>query len=53
VLSYDDDLILLQGFSPHVSPFVQMRDLGSLLNQAGFSLTTIVSVEDGAWTHGL
>lgn len=34
----------LQGFSPHISPFVQLRDMGALLGQAGYSLTTIVSV---------
>ncbi len=36
-------LLYLQGFSPHVSPFVQLNDLGSLLSQASFTLTTMVS----------
>ncbi len=36
-------LFSVQGFSPHISPFVQLRDLGGLLNGAGYSLTTIVS----------
>ncbi|XP_064399063.1 arginine-hydroxylase NDUFAF5, mitochondrial-like [Halichondria panicea] len=29
------------GFAPHISPFVQLQDLGGLLNAAGYSLTTI------------
>ncbi|ALC41936.1 CG8067 [Drosophila busckii] len=29
------------GISPHISPFTQIRDVGSLLNQAGFTLCTI------------
>ena len=29
------------GFSPHVSPFVEVRDLGSLLNTNNFTLLTI------------
>ncbi|CAI8006987.1 Arginine-hydroxylase NDUFAF5, mitochondrial [Geodia barretti] len=29
------------GFSPHISPFVQVSDIGSLLNRAGFTITTI------------
>merc|ERR1712107_655467 len=29
------------GFSPHISPFVEVRDLGSLLNRANFSMITI------------
>lgn len=29
------------GLSPHISPFVQVQDIGSLLNRAGFKLLTI------------
>jgi len=29
------------GFSPHVSPFVEVRDLGSLLNRQKFTMITI------------
>ncbi|XP_071963166.1 arginine-hydroxylase NDUFAF5, mitochondrial-like [Antedon mediterranea] len=29
------------GFSPHVSPFTDLRDLGSLLTRAGFTLLTV------------
>jgi NADH dehydrogenase [ubiquinone] 1 alpha subcomplex assembly factor 5 len=29
------------GFSPHVSPFVQLSDVGSLLSRAGFAITTL------------
>ena len=29
------------GFAPHVSPFVEVRDLGSLLNSNNFTLLTI------------
>lgn len=29
------------GLSPHISPFVQIRDIGSLLNAAGFTMLTI------------
>jgi NADH dehydrogenase [ubiquinone] 1 alpha subcomplex assembly factor 5 len=32
------------GFSPHVSPFVQVSDIGGLLNRAGFTITTIVTL---------
>lgn len=32
-----------QGFAPHVSPFTDVRDLGNLLAQAGFTMLTIVS----------
>jgi hypothetical protein len=39
----DDLLFFLQGFSPHISPFAELRDMGSLLNRAGYNLTTIVS----------
>lgn len=33
----------LQGFAPHISPFTDVRDLGSLLNNSDFTLLTIVS----------
>eukprot|EP00731_Ephydatia_muelleri_P022218 Em0014g809a len=29
------------GFSPHISPFTEMRDLGGLLGRAGYTLTTV------------
>ncbi|KAL3278973.1 hypothetical protein HHI36_016491 [Cryptolaemus montrouzieri] len=29
------------GISPHISPFTEMRDIGSLLTNAGFSMLTI------------
>ncbi|KAL7736741.1 hypothetical protein ACLKA6_015594 [Drosophila palustris] len=29
------------GIAPHVSPFTQIRDIGSLLNRAGFTMLTI------------
>lgn len=29
------------GLSPHISPFVQIQDIGSLLNRAGFKMLTI------------
>lgn len=29
------------GLSPHISPFTQIRDIGSLLNRAGFTMLTI------------
>lgn len=29
------------GIAPHVSPFAQIRDIGSLLNRAGFTMLTI------------
>lgn len=29
------------GLSPHVSPFTEVRDIGSLLTRAGFSMLTI------------
>ena len=35
--------LLFQGFAPRISPFVAVRDLGNLLNRAGFNLLTIVS----------
>lgn len=33
------------GFAPHVSPFTEIRDIGGLLNQAGFTMLTIDSDE--------
>jgi NADH dehydrogenase [ubiquinone] 1 alpha subcomplex assembly factor 5 len=33
------------GFGSHVSPFVEVQDLGSLLNKAGFTMLTIDSDE--------
>ncbi|KAK8735433.1 hypothetical protein OTU49_005389 [Cherax quadricarinatus] len=29
------------GFSPHISPFTEIRDIGGLLNQCGFTMLTI------------
>ncbi|KAK0081825.1 hypothetical protein PV325_011507 [Microctonus aethiopoides] len=29
------------GISPHISPFTQIRDIGSLMNRAGFTMLTI------------
>ncbi|CAG5103327.1 Similar to ndufaf5: Arginine-hydroxylase NDUFAF5 [Cotesia congregata] len=29
------------GISPHISPFTQIRDVGSLMNRAGFTMLTI------------
>lgn len=29
------------GISPHISPFTQIKDVGSLMNQAGFTMLTI------------
>lgn len=29
------------GISPHISPFTDVRDVGGLLNQAGFTMLTI------------
>lgn len=37
-------LFVLQGISPHISPFTDVRDLGNLLNRAGFTMLTIVSL---------
>lgn len=34
---------LFQGFAPHISPFTDVRDLGNLLNRAGYTMLTIVS----------
>lgn len=31
----------LGGLSPHISPFTEIRDVGSLLTRAGFSMLTI------------
>lgn len=31
----------LGGLSPHISPFVQIRDVGALLNRTGFTMLTI------------
>lgn len=33
-----------QGFAAHVSPFTEIRDIGGLLSQCGFTMLTIVSV---------
>ena len=33
------------GFGSHISPFVEVQDLGGLLNQAGFAMLTIDSDE--------
>lgn len=30
------------GFSPHISPFTAVSDLGNLLAQAGFAMLTVV-----------
>lgn len=30
------------GFSPHISPYTAITDLGNLLGQAGFSMLTVV-----------
>lgn len=46
------------GFSPRVSPYTAVTDLGNLLGQAGFSMLTVVSpvqvlvpvpLESGLW----
>lgn len=29
------------GISPHISPFTQIRDIGSLMTRAGFTMLTI------------
>lgn len=31
----------LGGLSPHISPFIQVRDVGALLNRTGFTMLTI------------
>lgn len=33
------------GLSPHISPFTQIRDIGALLNRAGFTMLTIDTEE--------
>ena len=33
-----------QGIAAHVSPFTSVQDLGNLLNRAGFTMLTLVSV---------
>ena len=33
------------GFGTHVSPFVEVQDLGNLLNRSGFTMLTIDSDE--------
>lgn len=35
------ELERLGGLSPHISPFTEIRDVGSLLTRAGFSMLTI------------
>ena len=40
----DASVVSFQGISPHVSPFVELRDMGGLLGQAGYALTTVVSI---------
>lgn len=35
------DLERRGGISPHISPFTQIRDIGALLNRAGFKMLTI------------
>lgn len=34
------------GFSPHVSPFVAVSDLGHLLSRAGFNTLTVVTINN-------
>lgn len=31
------------GFSPHISPYTAVTDLGNLLSRAGFNMLTVVS----------
>ena len=33
------------GFSPHVSPFTAVNDLGHLLGRAGFNTLTVVTIK--------
>ena len=33
------------GFGSHISPFVEVQDLGSLLNRSGFTMLTLDSDE--------
>lgn len=35
-----------QGFAAHVSPFTEIRDIGGLLSQCGFTMLTIVSCHE-------
>ena len=39
----------LKGFAPHVSPFTELQDVGSLLTRAGYTLTTLVSLYVYMW----
>jgi NADH dehydrogenase [ubiquinone] 1 alpha subcomplex assembly factor 5 len=45
------------GFAPRVSPFVEVRDLGGLLNSSGFTMLTIdtddLKVRRSSWSAGL
>lgn len=46
IISYSGSLQLAEverdgGISPHISPFTEIRDIGSLLTRAGFSMLTI------------
>jgi NADH dehydrogenase [ubiquinone] 1 alpha subcomplex assembly factor 5 len=34
--------LFFKGFSPHVSPFVEPPDIGSLLQRIGFNIVTLV-----------
>lgn len=34
--------VYFQGFSPHVSPFVEPPDIGSLLQRTGYNIVTLV-----------
>jgi hypothetical protein len=33
---------LFKGFSPHISPFVEPPDIGSLLQRIGYNIVTLV-----------
>ena len=37
------------GFGSHISPFVEVQDLGNLLNRTGFTMLTIDSDEVSIW----
>ena len=39
---FDDKFFFMKGFSPHISPFVEPPDVGSLLQRTGFSIVTLV-----------
>lgn len=39
------------GFSPRVSPYTAVTDLGNLLGQAGFSMLTVVRERDKSWVY--